>query len=120
MDEKAQLKEYKGYTIRANQVPEEQSAFGVRFGWAFKVYPSASSKPLCIVVLKSLSGERTQVNLEQALRLGENVVRSLIDEAKFDKSYYCYQWEPNGPESLPVTEVDCDEISPGSLRSPVL
>ena len=118
MDEKAQLKKYKGYTFEPNQIPEGQFAFG-GFGWAFKVYPSASSKLFCIVVLKSLSGERTQVNLEQARRLGENVVRSLIDEAKFDKSYYCYQWEPNGPESLPVTEVDCDEISPGDQRSPV-
>jgi len=118
--DEAHVEEYKGHIIKAEQVPERQSAFDVKFGWAFSVYPPADAAPICIVILKSLSGQRTKSNIRQALELGLAKVHTLIDEGKFEKKYYCCRWEPgsSGPFS-DVTEVDCDTISPVPLRSPV-
>ena len=118
--DESHVEEYKGHIIKAKQVPESQSAFDVRFGWACKVYPSADVTPICIVVLKSLGGQCTESNIRQALELGLERVRALIDKEEFEKEYYCYRWEPgsSGPFG-DVTEVDCDTMSPTPLRGPV-
>ncbi|MCB0213065.1 MAG: hypothetical protein KDJ52_27225 [Anaerolineae bacterium] len=107
---------YKEYNIKANQVPEGQTNFGVQFGWAFSVEPLTSNKALFIVVIKSLTGKPTQTNLDQSFKLGEKIVHSLIDTGEFRKDYYCYQWEPN---EMNAVEVDCDKISPNGLRTPL-
>lgn len=110
--------EYNGYSIKVNRVPEIQFDFGTGFGWGFQVLSSGSQQRFFTVVLKSLCGKRTQVNLQQALELGRATVRSLIDKDEFDVgAYYCYQWEPDGPNRLPLTKVDCDRISPPPFRS---
>lgn len=111
--------EYKGYSIKVNRVPEIQFNFGTGFGWGFQVPSPGSQQRLFIVVLKSLCGKRTQANLQEALELGRAVIHSLIDKDEFEVgSYYCYQWEPDGPEHLPLTRVDCNKISPPPFRSP--
>ena len=119
VDERLRQEKYKGYSIKFNQVPEGQFEYSFGFGWAFEIYLSESRFPLCIVVLKSLNGGRTLVNLEHGLELGRKAVHLLIGEGKFEKKYYCYQWEPNGSTSQPMTEVDCDKISSPQFRSPL-
>lgn len=111
--------EYGGYSVKINRVPEIQFDFSTGFGWGFQVFSPGSQQRLFIVVLKSLCGKRTQANLWQALELGRTVVHSLIDKDEFEvRGYYCYQWEPDGPERLPLTRVDCNKISPLPFRSP--
>ena len=109
--------EYRNYNVEANQIPSGQDAFEV-LGWAFEIY-SETSALVCTVVLKSLGLQLNQENLDRAFELGRSKVDSLINEEEFKKRYYCYRWEGSKPDLLDeVVEVNCDEISPGILRSP--
>jgi len=113
------LQNHQNYDIKVNRVPEEQFDFGYGFGWAFAVYTLGVQARLFAIVLKSFSAERTEANIDRGLELGKKIVQACIDTGRFEPGgYYCYRWEPEGAEPFPVTEVDCETVSPAGFRSP--
>ena len=107
-----------GYRIVFNRVPEPQFNHGLGFGWAFQLFGPKDRVPTYAVVLKSLLGRRTQESIEKALEIGIRQVKELVDKDGFDSSYICFRWEPDPPEPMEATRVECSKISPGGTRSP--
>lgn len=115
-----ELAKYKNHRLQANRVPETQFEYGSGFGWALRVSDKQTDKPLFFAVAKSFWGERSQDNIDRALGHLVNAVHAIIDNGAPQKEYYCYRWEPNGPEKTPFSEDDCDLISPRNVRSPLI
>ena len=81
--------------------------------------PGCSRERVFAVVVKSFGGERTQDNLKPLRELARDATLSRIRVGRFEVGgYYCYRWEPKGPYATPLTQVNCEEISPGPFRSP--
>jgi hypothetical protein len=107
------------FEIGSNRVPETQFDPPRGFGWAFEIVDRITGRRAFRLVIKSFGGESTSANIDEGLRIGQALVDSRIQSGEFQPNgYYCYQWEPDGPDAMPATERDCREISPGHFRSP--
>jgi hypothetical protein len=117
--EETMLGDLDSHEIRENQVPIVQFSLPYGVGWTCEYALRGSRDWIFTVVVKSLSGQRTQDNLVRVRDLARETTNSRRREGRFVVGgYYCYRWEPEGPNAMPLTLVDCDDISPGILRSP--
>jgi len=112
---------YKEYRVEERSVPPEQASLrmGLGFGWAFIVSGIGDTAPSFALVIKSISSYPDDANIEMARHLGLAEIRKLIDSHNFLHTYYCYRWEPDSEDFPTPLRVDCDQISPGGLRSPI-
>src|SRR3972149_2988413 len=105
------LPQYKQYRIAAKPLSLDVSNYAIGFGWAFHAFAEYARTPSFIVVLRSLFGWQDDDNLDKALELGEQCVHDVIDRVENPGGTYCFRCEPGPGGPIPVTEVDCNDIS---------
>ncbi len=110
--------DYEGYRIDCAEVPQAQFSLGLGFGWGFRVYRGDDQIPTYALVVKSLLGNVTEHNIRTAFEIGLCKTKELLDSSGFVSPYMCFRWEPDPPEPMPLSQVDCADISPGDLMSP--